>query len=233
MAIGTSTAASVRIRGDIDDRSIDRSELVSARRALRLLKGNLGYDRLHALVSEQIAEGNALFREHVMRSAGEQVTGVITIEAKDLTAADFSTWMIEAFARRDVLIAAQPEHYLMDMAEPQGPHVVETLGSHVVGFYMRGCAESEIDAADEFERVDKRYSLLRLDDDGTPFGSVSTTFVEAPYGMDAELSVSLPATSAPDAIEQHLEHFSVEFRSWMLQAAAETAASCDRSSNKD
>lgn len=225
MAMDTST--SVRISGDADDRNIDRNELVSALRALRLLKGNLGFDRLHALVSEQIAEGNAVFRDHVARSAGEQVTGVITLEAEGLTATDFSAWMIEAFSRRDVLIAAQPEHYLMDMADPQGPHVVETLGSHVVGFHMGGWAESGVDAADEPGRSDKRHSLLRLDDGGTPFGSVSTRFVEAPYGMEAELTVSLPVTSTPDAIEQHLEHFSVEFRNWMLQAAAETATSCD------
>jgi hypothetical protein len=43
-------------------------------------------------------------------------------------------------------------------------------------------------------------------------------------GMRAELSVTLPATSAPAAIEQHLQHFSVEFRSWMRRAAAETPA---------
>lgn len=221
MTIDTNTGASVRISGETDDRNIDRYELISARRALRLLKGNLGYDQLHALVSEQIAEGNALFRDHVERSAGEQVTGMTTIEADGLTAADFSAWMIRAFARRDVLIAAQPEHYLMDMADPHGPHVVETLGDHVVGFYMGGWNEGEIDV-DESESADKRYSLLKLDDDGTVFGSVSTSFFGAPSGMVAELSVTLPATSAPDAVEQHLEHSSVEFRSWMLHAAAET-----------
>ena len=42
--------------------------------------------------------------------------------------------------------------------------------------------------------------------------------------MRAELSVTLPATSATGAIEQHLQHFSVEFRSWMRRAAAETPA---------
>lgn len=219
---------SVRISGEIDDRNIDRYELSSARRALRLLKGNLGYDRLHTLVSEQIAEGNALFRQHLVRSAGQQATGMTTIEADGLTAADFSRWMVQAFARRDVLIAAQPEHYLMDMTDPHGPHIVETLGDHVVGFYMAGWDESEIDTR-EAESADSRSSFLKLDDDGSVFGSVSTSFIEAPHGMVAELSVSLPATSAPDAVEQHLEHFSVEFRSWMIQAAAETGALRDRS----
>ena len=108
----------------------------------------------------------------------------------------------------------------MDMADPSGPHVVETLGEHVVGFYMGGWDESQVDA-DTSDSTETRRSLLKLDDDGTVFGSVSTTFLEARHGMTAELSVTLPATSAPEAIEQHLRHFSAEFRSWMLMAASE------------
>ncbi len=222
MTTDISTQTSVRIAGEVDDRNIDRYELLSARRALRLLKRNLGHDRLHDLVREAIAEGNALFRDHVRRSDGQQATGTITIEAYNLTAAAFSNWMARAFARQDVLIDAQPEHYLMDMADPHGPHVVETLGDHVVGFYMGGWDESKGDG--DKPDSDRRHSLLKLDDDGTVFGSVSTAFREAPHGMTAELSVTLPAASAPDAIEQHLHHFSVEFRSWMLMAAAELAA---------
>ena len=223
MTSDISTQTSVRIAGEVDDRNIDRYELVAARRALRLLKRNLGHDRLHDLAREAIAEGNALFRDHVRRSDGQQATGTITIEARNLTVAAFSEWMVRAFARQDVLIDAQPEHYLMDMADPHGPHVVETLGDHVVGFYMGGWDESQGDG-DKPDSVDRRHSLLKLDDDGTVFGSVSTAFLEAPHGMTAELSVTLPATSAPDAIEQHLQHFSVEFRNWMLMAVAELAA---------
>lgn len=219
---------SVRIVGDADEAAIDRYELASARRALRLMKGTLGSARLHDLVAEQVATGNAFFRDHVRRSGGEQATGTITVRAQGLAAAEFSAWMLRAFAREDVLIAAQPEHYLMTMTDPRGPHVVETLGDHVVGFFMGGWEESEVAAA-EPEDADARRSVLVLDDDGTVFGSVATRFVDALGGMDAELSVSLPITSAPAAVDQHLQHFSVEFRSWMLRAAAEIARSASSS----
>ncbi len=112
----------------------------------------------------------------------------------------------------------------MDMADPNGPHVVETLGDHVVGFYMGGWDARAVPAEGP-DNPDKRYSLLKLDDGGTVFGSVSTLFSETADGMAAELSVTLPAISAPDAVEQHLQHFSVEFRSWMLRAAAEAPVS--------
>lgn len=217
MTAHTTPVAAVRIAGEADDTTINRYELDSARRALRLLKGNLGPERLHALVKDQIVEGNALFRRHVERSHGEQATGTVTLEASGLAAADFSAWMSRAFARPDVLLAAHPEHYLID---PKGPHIVETLGDHVIGFYVGPWDQSKV-PGDGPKNVDKRYSLLILDDDQTVFGSISTLFSDTADGMRAELSVTLPATSAPYAIDQHLEHFSVEFRNWMLLAAAE------------
>ncbi len=158
MTADNAPMASVRIAGEPDDKNINRYELESARRALRLIKGNLGYNRLHALVSEQIAEGNALFRDHVKRSDGKQATGIITLEATGLTAANFSAWMNRAFAREDVLIAAHPEHYLI-MSGPNGPHIVETLGDHVVGFYMGSWDKSEVPAGGT-DSIDKRHSLL-------------------------------------------------------------------------
>lgn len=38
----------------------------------------------------------------------------------------------------------------------------------------------------------------------------------------------LPATCAPDVIEQNNDHFTVEFRTWILTAARETAAAGTR-----
>lgn len=221
MTIDPVPTLSVRIAGEADEKNIDQYELGSARRALQLIKHNLGHDRLHALVDKEIVEGNAFFRDHVTRSRGKQETGIITVEANGLTAADFTSWMTHAFAREDVLIAAQPEHFLMNMSDPHGPHIVETLGDHVVGFYMSGWGQNQIPGRNG-DSTDKRQSLLTLDDDGTVFGSVSTLFRETASGMLAELSVTLPATSAPDAVEKHLQHFSVEFRNWMFMAAAET-----------
>ena len=212
---------SVRIAGETDDRNIDYFELSSARRALRLLKGNLGPKRLHALVSEQVAEGNAFFRDHVKRSGGEKATGTITIEADGLAPGDFAAWMSRAFVRQDVLIGAHPEHYLAEAGDPRGPHIVETLDDYVVGFYISPWDDSEVPAR-AGDDANRRHAVLKLDDDGTVLGSVSTAFHQTPHGMSAELSVALPATSAPSAIEQHLQHFAVEFRSWMLLAAAET-----------
>lgn len=57
--------------------------------------------------------------------------------------------------------------------------------------------------------------------DGTVVGSISNAFEDEPDGFTAHLSVTLPASCTPVVIEQHLEHFAVEFRTWILRAASE------------
>lgn len=57
--------------------------------------------------------------------------------------------------------------------------------------------------------------------DGAVVGSIANAFDEEHDGFTARLSVTLPATCAPDVVDQHLEHFAVEFRTWILRAAPE------------
>jgi hypothetical protein len=54
-----------------------------------------------------------------------------------------------------------------------------------------------------------------------PSSGVANAFVEEADGLIARLSVTLPSTCGPEVVEQHLEHFAVEFRNWILAAAAE------------
>lgn len=60
MAIENYKKTSVRIVGGGDGESINRYELSSALRVLRLIKGSLGQERLYELVKPQIAESNVV-----------------------------------------------------------------------------------------------------------------------------------------------------------------------------
>ena len=106
-----SATASVRLAREDTDETIDGFELLSARRALELLKRRLGRDPLLALLHEEIAEGDAFLRDHLARSAGEEATGTTTLRARGITAAGFAAWLGTAFAREDVMLAGHPEHY--------------------------------------------------------------------------------------------------------------------------
>ena len=74
------------------------------------------------------------------------------------------------------------------------------------------------DAADAEQNARRSQILLA---DGTVVGSIATAFDEAPGGFTATLSVTLPVTCAPAVVQQHLEHFAVEFRTWILRAIDE------------
>lgn len=213
----------VRLAGENHDGSIEQFEVVAARRALALLKGNLGRERLLELLQHEIAAGSAFLREHVARSGGHETTGTTRLLAHGITAGHFTGWLAQAFGREDVLLAGHPEHYSIHAAGGR-VNIVETLGEHVCSFFMREWDESATPAAElptpDDDATHGRRSRLVLED-GTIVGSITNSFSEEEDGFTARLSVTLPATCGPQVIEHHLQHFAVEFRNWILRAAAE------------
>jgi hypothetical protein len=218
---GTMTTTTVRIAGHTDDLDIDGFELTSARRALAVLKARIGRARMLELIADDITDGDAFIHDALARSDGRQATGTTTLRIVGLDARTFGAWLAGSFDREDVMLAAHPEHYVIHNEGPGRAHIVETLDGHVCSFFMGGWDESE----EHDDTVDAAAHRSRTAlSDGTVFGSVATLFRDTDDGFEAVLSVTLPAACAPAAIDQHLEHFAVEFRSWILRAAAETAA---------
>jgi hypothetical protein len=211
------TAAWVRLAGAPDDSTIARFEVRAARRALALLKAKLGRERLLELLADEITAGEAYLRDQVARSAGEELTGTTTLHAHGITAAQFTGWLSQAFGREDVLLAGHPEHYSIHAAGGR-VDIVETLGDHVCSFSMREWDEATAPAAPTGRR-----SRLVLGD-GTVVGGITSSFTDVEGGFTASLSVTLPASCGPAVVEHHLEHFAVEFHTWILRAASESSA---------
>ena len=224
MATQERVQPSVRLSNEDTDSTIDGYELFAARRALALLKDKLGRDRILELLRDEIVEGETFLRDHLARSAGEEATGTTTLRARGITPADFGRWLGGAFAREDVMLAGNPEHYSIHTELGQNVNIVETLDRYVCSFYMRPWDDSvivdpEVTAATDHKPAGRRSHILLPD--GTIVGSIANAFDEEEDGFTARLSVTLPVTCAPEVITQHLEHFAVEFRTWILRAAAE------------
>lgn len=206
----------VRRQGDLDDQPINHFELTSARRALRLLTSKLGRERLLELLKDEITEADAFMHQALNRSAGQQASGTVQLRAHGISAAAFGRWLAASFDREDVMLAAHPEHYVVHNV-PGRPHIVETLGEYVCSFFMAEWTESGQPTSQGAATQGRRSSLTLAD--GTVFGWVSTLFEEVPDGFIATLTVTLPSSCAPELVDQHLEHFAVEFHSWILAAA--------------
>lgn len=206
----------VRRQGDPDDQPINHFELTSARQALQLLKSKLGRERLLELLKDEITEADAFMHQALQCSAGQQASGTVQLRAHGISAAAFGRWLAASFDREDVMLAAHPEHYVVHNV-PGRPHIVETLGEYVCSFFMAGWKESEQPTSNDAATDGRRSSLTLAD--GTVFGWVSTLFEEVPDGFIATLTVTLPSSCAPELVDQHLEHFAVEFHSWILASA--------------
>lgn len=224
MTSGTAAARTVErwvhLEGGDTEASIDGYELSSAHRALELLKINLGRERLLELLRHEIAAGTALLGDNVECSAGQELSGTTTLRAHGISAAQFTSWASRAFGREEVMIAGHLEHYAIHAERGRNVNIVLTLGQHVCSFFMREWDESVVREQDlapsSSGGPEDRRSHLLLDD-----GTVRLR--RATRRLHRTSLVTLTFTCGAEVTEQHLEHFAVEFRNWILAAAAEQA----------
>ncbi|MFI8004323.1 hypothetical protein [Streptomyces sp. NPDC086010] len=207
--------------------SIDDFELFYARRALGRFRVRLGHQGLLDLLAEDIEEGNAFLRESARVSAGAFRAGTTVLSTRGLTSGEFLAWMDNAFAADEsALLAAHPEHYVMAPVPGGSFNVVENIGPHVCSFLMGGWGTDALDWAADAEELlpESDYphtmsSNLFLTD-GTVVGRALTQFGDTADGFTASLTVYLPTACPQDVLEHHLRHYAVEFRNWIVAAAA-------------
>ena len=210
--------------------SIDDFELFYARRALDRFRTRLGRQGLLDLLAADIEKGNAFLRDSARASDGSFTAGTTVLAAQGLSSGEFLAWMEKAFAGDErALLEAHPEHYVMAPEADGSFNVVENIGPHVCSFYMGGWGTDAMawaaDAAEllpESEFPHKMSSNLFLSD-GTVVGRALTQFGDTADGFTASLTVYVPASCPQDVLEHHLRHYAVEFRNWIIAAAAARA----------
>ncbi|MFC8231361.1 hypothetical protein [Streptomyces sp. NPDC057287] len=225
----SATAAVTLVSGPAGTGSIDDFELFYARRALGRFRARLGRQGLLDLLAADIDEGNAFLRESARASDGGYTGGTTVLSTQGLGAGEFVAWMDKAFADENVLLAAQPEHYLMVGQANGSVHVVENVGPHICSFYLGDWAAEAMAWADDADELlpkadfpYKKATNLFLAD-GTIVGRVLIQFGETDDGFTSSLTVYLPASCPQDVLDHHLRHFAVEFRNWITAAAAARA----------
>ncbi|MFE6365798.1 hypothetical protein ACFVP3_38185 [Streptomyces sp. NPDC057806] len=213
--------------GPTGPESIDDFELFYARRALSRFRARLGRQGLLDLLAADIDEGNAFLRASARDSGGTFTGGTTVLRTRGLRAGEFLSWMNTAFADENVLLAAQPEHYVMVNEADGTVNVVENIGPHICSFYLGDwAAEAMAWSADAPELLPqaefpyKKATNLFLAD-GTIVGRVLIQFGDTEEGFTSNLTVYLPTSCGDDVLDHHLRHFAVEFRNWILAAAAD------------
>ncbi|MFG2673490.1 hypothetical protein ACPXCP_10175 [Streptomyces sp. DT20] len=222
----TSSPVTVTLASGPTGGSIDDFELFYARRALERFRTRLGRQGLLDLLAEDIEAGNAFLRESARTSEGAFKSGTTVLTTQGIASGEFLAWMDEAFAGDEgPLLAAHPEHYVMG-TDSVGARVVENIGPHVADFYMGGWGTEALAWAKDAEELlpesefPRKMSSNLFLADGTVVGRALIQFGDTAEGFTANLTVYFPATCPDEVLEHHLRHYAVEFRNWIVAAAA-------------
>ncbi|WP_326673836.1 hypothetical protein [Streptomyces sp. NBC_01257] len=225
----TSSPVTVTLESGPTGGSIDDFELFYARRALDRFRTRLGRQGLLDLLADDIEEGNAFLRESARTSEGKFKPGTTVLTTQGLTSGVFLDWMDKAFAGDErPLLAAHPEHYVMG-TDSIGARVVENIGPHVADFYMGGWGTAALAWATDAEELlpeaefPRKMSSNLFLADGTVVGRALIQFGDTAEGFTANLTVYFPVTCPDEVLEHHLRHYAVEFRNWIVAAAAAAA----------
>lgn len=206
---------------------IDDFELEHARRVLARLKSSLGRQGLLELLAADINVGVDFMREMVEQSKGKVKPATTVLAIKGLTATQFLHWLDSKFDQESVMLAAEPDHFVIAPNPDSTVTIVETLGEFVCEIRIPafdGAGNWDAAVVDELlpesEYPFRRIGRITLPD-GTLVGHMLTQFGDTAGGFDASLTAYLPTACPEDVFEHHRQHLAVEFRNWIVAAAAE------------
>ncbi|MFE6629769.1 hypothetical protein ACFVNB_21375 [Streptomyces rochei] len=211
----------------VDESQVDQWELKAARRALRNLKSVTSGQVMMDLLAEQIEAGDRYYRELVAASGGAYRESRTEFTIRGLSGTAMANWFSAQagtgrFLDKSLLLNAHPEHYVEPPTYTGG--MVETIDGRLCRFKVSVARELP-DAVAAF--LDASYpvtlmtALLSLDDD-TPFAYCLHQARDTDAGADVVVRVIYPSAAPDSMIEGHCEHLSIEFRSWIRNAAAAT-----------
>ena len=206
--------------------AVDDYELAHARRVLAHLKARTGRQGLLDLLAADIEEGDAFLREQAKRSNGELRSATTVLAVRGLKAVAFLQWLASSFSNESVLLAAEPDHYVMASNPDATVTLVENLGPYVCRVLLPAFDAAPTVSAQHIDELlpESEYPFKRIADmtlpDGTVVGRMLTQFGDTDEGFSASLTVFLPATCPEAMFEHHRQHLAVEFRNWITAAAA-------------
>lgn len=216
----------VRTKGDtFDEATIDRWELEAARRALKNLKAVAGGNVMMSLLGGQIDDGDRYQKALVNASNGRYRESQAEFTVQGLSGTELANWFhgqaaTGRFQDKALLLNAHPEHYFEPLEYVGG--MVETIDGHLTRFKVTVARELP-DAIAAYR--DDRYPITLMNallslDDGTPFAYCVHQARDTISGADVVVRVIYPSAAPDSLIDEHCEHLTVEFRSWIRNAAS-------------
>lgn len=203
-----------------DNQVVDKWELDAAKRTSLNLRTLLFEEAMLDLLKHQMDEADTKIKQYAAASNGDFDYGQLIMRVKGIKSETlFSSLRATFMAAKgtpeqvknnvvNTLFPAHPEHYAL------GGGCIETMGGLPT---LTTPMPVSPDQAPDFVKpfVDKSYSInsagagpLR---DGTPFTYVLQQFRDTDDGMEANLMIWYPSGCPSAYVEEHIEHYAVEF----------------------
>lgn len=196
-------------------------ELFFARRALANLKSRLGQQTLLELLEPDIAASASTLKAWADSSRGQWRAALTQLQVRGISASEFVAYFMSITGEQPKLLAAQPEHFVLDETGNGPSHVirvVENLGRYISDFYITFTGEDQAVAELNPDYPTRMIGSVALAD-GTTIGHALHQFRETTDGFDALLAIYFPAAAPEEFIEGHRQHLAVEFTNWIVGAA--------------
>lgn len=166
---------------------------------------------------------DATARTTARLSFGRRTTSICHLHVTGGTVATFVDWFIgtdrEDYARS--MIAANPDHFLIDTAPDGRQEVIETTGgSPLATQFFVGYQDSSSLVTPRDPVFAAEVAGVARTGHGLAIGGVRHEFRDTAKGFDARLCVEFPLLTAPHMVAAHRWHLACEFSNWIEAAFA-------------
>ena len=198
-------------------------DLARQRMAFTDSKLALGATEIRRRLARDIRLAGVVARGSTHLSFGRRATSGCDLHVTGGSAGAFVDWFTDA-ARDDYarsMIAANPDHFLIDTAQDGKQEVIETTGGSPLA------TQFFVDYDDTSPLVTPRDSAFPVEaagvartEGGLVIGGVRHEFRDEGNGFRARLCVEFPRLTAPYMVAQHQWHLACEFGNWIEAAFA-------------
>ncbi len=202
---------------------VPAGDLARQRAVFTDAKLGLGADEIRRRLASDIRAAGIVAQGSTHLSFGRRAMSVCELHVTGGSAAAFVEWFTHA-GRDDYahsMIAANPDHFLIDTAPDGRQEVIETTGGSPLA------TQFFVDYDDTSPLVTPRDAAYPVEaagvartSAGLAIGGVRHEFRDEAGGFHARLCVEFPWLTAPYMVAQHRWHLACEFGNWVSAAFA-------------
>lgn len=197
-------------------------ELAAGRRLIRLLRHAMGAEGLLQALRPYIDESTRKISLMIEQSGGRWRRATVKVECDGLSTDQFFGWWGRTAAIiPELFLTANAEHVTSVPTGTSRPGIVEPMGGLPTALFFRFSPGQGI------EPVDPSYlhSVIGAGRLGAPDGPVAARcihhFGDTGTGMEALLTLEVPAVAPELLVEEARQHLAIEFSRFMVMAKAD------------